>query len=432
MKSSVKKNRAGYVFLGLSDICGYYSQLEHGLIKLGIPCVLVNAFPSIAYERNTRPPWPGRVVEAVARMRIAANRGTMRRYFYTVIQAFCMGYLFIWSLSNCGVYVFAGGISFLPPYDLWLLKRLGKRIIIVFHGSDARPPYVNGATVCETTEEVAQCIAEAARMKKRLRTIEKYADIIVNHVLSSHFHERPIVGWLNIGIPCDISRFTFSPKVNQDSCVIVHAPTRPGPKGTAYIEAAIENLRRKGHQITFIKLTGRTNKEILDAISTCDFVVDELFSDTTMASFAAEAAAFGKPAIVGLYGYEELKRWTEPALLPPAMVCDASEIQRAIEALIVDKDLRLSIGAQARRFIEQQWHSSLVAERFRRLCEGTVPESWYFDPSKVRYLHGWGVSDKQTRARVAAVLNMGGPSALQLQDKPVLEQDFIKFAGSFG
>lgn len=416
------------VFLGLCDICGYYSQLEQGLLKLGIRCTLVNAFPSLGYARHTRPQWPGRIVEAVAQKRVAAARGTIRRQVFTILQAFWMAWLFVWSLVTCRVYVFAGGTSFFPPYDLWLLKRLGKRIVVVFHGSDARPPYVNGAVQCGTPGEVAQCIAEAARTKQRLRTIEQHADVIVNHVLSSHFHERRIVGWLNIGIPYDVSRLAPSPAATATGCVVVHAPTRPGPKGSARIETAIENLRRKGHDITFVKLVGRTNAEVLDALRDCDFVVDELFSDITMATFATEAAAFGKPAIVGLYGYDELKRWTAPALLPPAMICDADRVETAIETLVVDVGLRQSMGAQARRFVEQQWDSTRVAERFRRLCDGSTPESWYFDPGAVVYLHGWGLSDAEARTRVAAVVEAGGISALQLQDKPEVERAFADFA----
>lgn len=417
------------VLLGLCDICGYYSQLEVGLQRIGVPCTLVNAFPSRAYERHTRPAlWPGRVVEAIAERRNRAPRGSLWRAVLTAWQAIWMAVLLAWSLPFCQTYVFAGGTSFIPPVDLWLLRRLGKRIVIVFHGSDARAPYVNGSVDCQAPAEVAACIAESARMKNRIRVIERHADVIVNHVLSSHFHERSIVAWLNIGIPADLSRCSPTDGTTDGECVIVHAPTRPGPKGTPLIEAAIDRLRLKGHRIRFVKLVGKTNAEVLDAIRGCDFVVDELFSDLTMASFATEAAGFGKPAIVGLHGLDLLERRTQPDLLPPAVLCEAEHVETAIESLIVNPARRERAGRAARQFVETHWSATQVAERFRQLCDGTVPESWYFTPGDVPYVYGWGLSDAQAQARVAAVIAAGGVAALQLQDKPGVERAFVDFA----
>lgn len=427
-RESASRGSRKLVFLGLCDICGYYSQMERGLLELGVPCTLVNAFPSIPYFRSTRPAWIGRVVESIARARIAAARGSLRRRLLTVAQGFWMAGLLFWSLFTCRAYVFAGGTSFFPPYDLWVLKRLGKRVIVVNHGSLSRPPYLDGGVPCGTPREVAQCIKAARDTKRRVLAIDRCADVVISHVMSPHFHERRFVRWLNVGIPCDLSRFELSPRKAGGGCVIVHAPTNPGPKGTAYIEAAIESLRRKGHEITFVKLTNRTNAEVLDAIRQCDFVVDELFSDMTMASFATEAAAFGKPAVVGLCGYELLEKWTDSALLPPAVICRHDTVEAAIETLILDETLRRSLGERARRFLEEQWNCTLVAERLRTLVDGPIPESWYADPSTMVYLHGWGLTEGQARARVAAVLEAGGVSALQLHDKPVVEKAFLQFA----
>jgi glycosyltransferase involved in cell wall biosynthesis len=416
------------IFLGLCDICGYYSELERGFLQRGIPCTLVNAYPDRSYARSTRPGWIGRIVEALAVRRVAAERGSVSRKIYTVVQAVAMYWLMVWSLFTCRVYVFAGGTSFFPPYDLWVLRAFGKRVILIFHGSDARPPYINGAVPCESPADVDSCIAEAARMKQRLKRIEPHVDVIVNHVLSSQFHERPIVKWLEIGIPMTMSR-PAAKRDRGDTCMIVHAPTRPGPKGSSLIEAAIVNLQRRGYAIDFVKLVGRPPSEVLERLYECDFVVDELFSDTTMASFAAEAASFGKAAIVGLHGYDVLSSQTAAALLPPAVVCRAADVESAIETLLLDRDLRERLGSEARQFLERQWNSAAVAERFMQLIDDRIPGSWYFDPRSVHYVQGWGLSDAQASARVRAVIDRGGLSALQLDDKPELRQAFLDLAG---
>src|SRR3990170_1211052 len=60
----------------------------------------------------------------------------------------------------------------------------------------------------------------------------------------------------------------------------------------------IKKMQLKGHSIELIEIIRKTNAEVLDELSRCDFIIDELYSDAAMAGFATEAAFFGKPAIV--------------------------------------------------------------------------------------------------------------------------------------
>ena len=416
------------IFLGLSDICGYYSGLEEGFEGIGQRCLFVNAYPSIEYRRESRGPLLARLVENAATRRVRHERGSMARFCYTVIQSVLMAPLFIYLLMTCKAFIFGGGVSFWTPYDLWVLRFFRKRIVLVFHGTDTRPPFISGAFVGPGVD-VERIRIETARTKRRLRRLERCADVLVNHALTAHLHEKPVVGWLHIGIPRRLDETAAPPAVSGE-CHVVHAPTRPGPKGSALIEAALERLKARGLRITYVKLVGRTNAEVLDAIRRCDFVVDELFSDTTMATFALEAASFGRPAVVGTYGLDELSRVTPADRLPPAVTCTAETVEAAIERLITDPAAAEAAGRAARDFVRSNWEPALVAQRFVRLCAGEVPGEWLFDPATLRYLHGWGLSDDQARASVGALLRHAGPSALQLDDKPALRDAFVAFAGS--
>lgn len=412
------------VFVGLSDICGYYSKLQEGFHEIGQPCLFVNAFPSIEYRRRYSAPLVGRMVERVANLRVRYPRGSVARLFFTALQSVLMLPLFIHALFACQAFIFGGGVTFWAPYDLWLLRLFRKRVILVFHGTDTRPPYINGAIVAPDVS-VDRVLSETRRTKRRLRALERYATVMVNHTLTAHFHERPIVAWLHIGIPYTVAD---AMPATGTGTHIVHAPTRPGPKGSALVEAALARLQSRGHDITYVKLVGRTNAEVLAALRQCHFVVDELFSDTTMATFALEAASFGKPAVVGTYGLDELKRVTPAELVPPAAVCTGETVEEVIERLISDPASAVALGAEARAFVQRTWAPALVAARFARLCRGDVPQEWLFDPGSLRYFHGWGLSDAQARASVAAVLERGGPSALELDDKPAMRDAFVAFA----
>lgn len=418
------------MFLGLGDICGYYSQLEAGLKAIGVPCQLVNAYPDRVYQRQHRPGLIGRVVEWIAQRRNASPRGSVLRTWWTAVQAAALVVLFISLLPRHDVFVFSGGTTFFARHDLRLLRWLRKRVIVVYHGTDARPAYLNAAFVGTAGEfDVDGCVRATAQIKLALREVEAFADAIINHSLTAHFHERKVVNWLHVGIPSACRPRPDPPTSHHaKQVVIVHAPTRPEPKGSPQIETAIESLRRKGHSIEFIKLVGRPNSEVLAALARCDFVVDELFSDMTMASFAAEAASFGKPAIVGLYGIAQLHEYAPAELIPPALVCHPEEVEPAIEKLIRDVPFRLALGAQAYEFVSTQWSPNRVAERFVQIASNELPADAFFDPASLGYLYGWGLTRRRVREVVTQIVNRHGIVALQLADKPRLESAFAEMA----
>jgi hypothetical protein len=422
------------VFIGLSDICGYYTQLERGLQEVGVRCTFVNAYPSQDYGRTSKPGRVGQLVEWLARRRITAPRGSLTRQFWSALEVGSLVLLLAQALVTFDVFIFSGGITFLFLRDLWLLKLLRKKVIVVFHGSDSRPPYLNAASVGTAGPiDVDNCVQETHAIKGKLRTIERYAAAIVNHSMSSHLHERRVVNWLHIGIPYDAGVGAAARTSAPDGAVvIVHAPTRPGPKGSALIERAIASLQQKGHRIRFVTLTGRPHAEVLQALSECDFVVDELFSDTTMASFAAEAASFGKPVIVGMQGFDHLRRYNNPEVIPPALVCRAEEVESAIEKLVVEAEYRVELGRQARRFLEEHWDTKLVAARFLRMASGDIPAEWWFDPNTLEYLNGWGLTESRARLVIRTIVDERGPRALEVEDKPALQQALLDFATSDG
>ena len=67
------------------------------------------------------------------------------------------------------------------------------------------------------------------------------------------------------------------------------------------------------------------------------FEIDQVYCDTPMAGFATEAAWFGKPAVVGGYGFDYLKTYVPEGMWPPSKTCHPDKIENAIESLIVNK-----------------------------------------------------------------------------------------------
>jgi hypothetical protein len=208
---------------------------------------------------------------------------------------------------------------------------------------------------------------------------------------------------------------------------ILHAPSHEG-KGTDRIRNAIASLEHKGRRIEYVEIINRPNAEVLLELRRCDFVVDELYSDTIMARFAAEAAFFSKPAIVGGYAEEYDFGTITTDEMPPVHRCLPEDIETAIEKLICDVPYRLALGESAKEFLDRQWSPRVVAARFLRLISNDIPDDWLYEPRNIRYLHGWGLTDEQARTLVRRYIEAGGTSALQLDDKPRLVERFRGFS----
>jgi glycosyltransferase involved in cell wall biosynthesis len=320
-------------------------------------------------------------------------------------------------------------------FELWLLKRLGRKIVFVYTGSDSRPPYMDGGWFPGGVEDdlpsPATLLSTARRCKRKLRLHERYADYLVNSPATAHFHERPYINWFALGIPKALPicpRIDPQPAGRPGPVRVLHGPSNPLVKGTAEILDVLDRLRHKGHSIELVKIQGMPNEVVLQELARCDFIVDQLYADTPLAAFSTEAAFFGKPAVVGGYFAEAIEQCLEPADIPPSLFVVPDDLEMAIERLVVDSAFRLQLGEQARQFVLSRWSLTAVAGRYLQLLRDDIPNQWWCDPAEVRYLSGCGLPKGRSRRLVALLIDHFGASALQVQDKPELESALVEFA----
>ena len=151
----------------------------------------------------------------------------------------------IWAAARCETFIFGFGSTFFFYLELPLLKLLRRRVVYIFHGSDSRPPYLDGAmTSPDAWEDPGALVRATRRMKRRVRKIDRWADVVVDNPLSSHFHERPVVSFLAIGIPRVLPPGT--PRGHRNVVRAVHSPSHRGAKGSDAIRATIERLQERG------------------------------------------------------------------------------------------------------------------------------------------------------------------------------------------
>lgn len=423
----MKKTR---IFLGLLEIAGYYTNLKAAFKDCGVECTFIDISDhSYKYGGNDTPSvlvsW-----KTWANKKASLNENVLLKNFYFLISHTLSFPLLLWALNRFDVFIFSYGKSFLlKNLDLPILKLFNKKIIFVFFGSDSRPPYIEQFIKSEDKSAILQCIKNTARKKSKIQTIEKYADFTINHPPSSHFHEKKFIQWLFIGIPKKYSLPYNNGSIREDSKIrILHAPSNLAVKGTKKIRESIISLQKKGYLIDYIEITGKSHSTVIDELNKCDFVVDQLYSDTPLAAFATEAAWLGKPSVVGGYYANCILSDVPEDMVPPSLYCHPDKIQDSIEKMIVDKSFRNDLGKKAMEFVKKNWSPEEVAERYLRLIKGDVPVEWYYDPNNIQYLQGGGVPEQCVKNNIKAIIEYNGVKSLQLSDKPELERKFKEFA----
>jgi glycosyltransferase involved in cell wall biosynthesis len=427
------------IFIGLFETAGFFSRLKKGFDKIGVESFLFNYTHKFSYQNASEVRY-GFFEKASCyfdnkRANTSVNNITLKILYIFLRSLFGIP-VFIKAIVKFDVFIFSFGTSFFPyNLELPIYRLLGKKTFFVFTGSDHRPPYINGVfTNNSENYDIRKIRRITASKKRQIKRIEKYSNLTIGHHLSAQFHEKPFIPILLLGIPVEISheyQYDFiKDDVSNKPVRIVHAPSNPMIKGTETIRNAIKNLKDKGYKIDYQELINKTNKEVLDILQNCDFVVDELYSDTRMAGLAAEAAMFSKPVIV--CGYASDHYYNDTKLgdnfpTPPVKYCDPLQVENTIKEFIINPDLRTAIGIKARAFIDKNWQAQTVAEKFMKILSGNISEEWFYEPSDLTYIYGMGAPLEHTKKIVRELIFKYGISSLKLEDKPQMEQAFLEF-----
>ena len=422
------------IFIGLKEVAGYYANLKKGFDKLGVESAFLN-LKGHKFQYGTQN--SDKLVDFINRISQRLNPVVQRNIFLIIawqtIQKYIGFFLFFWALPKFDVFIFGASTSFFFHLEFPLLKLFNKTIITVFHGSDSRPPYLNGFIIKNNNKTTILLWRWLTKIRKvSMKLIDRYADHIIDIHPQAHFHSRPFVSSLIIGLPYDfegVDNQSVELKKEKSVCIL-HAPSQPGPKGTKEIGQAIKLLQEKGYEIDFVEITGLPNSEVIRKIKQCDFVVDQLYSDTPMPGFPTEAAFLGKPAVVGGYYADNVHKDLPADKIPPSLFCHPDDIGKAIEKMITDTEFRLELGMQAKAFVSNNWTPEKVAKRYLMLIADDYPKEWLYNPDDITYLHGCGLSEQRAKHLIKTFINKGGIEALCVSDKPMLERKLVDFSSS--
>lgn len=408
------------VFLGPIEIAGYFARLRIGLEAVGVRSMYVDlAEHPFLYVESP----PANRITRLARLSARRGHAGPRpvRAYWKFVSVAARTVILLRALLSCDTFVFGAAHTLLGRRELPLLRLLGKRIVVIFFGSEIRPSYLDGIEAGSgATPSPSTLVAATRRKRSRVRGLERYADAIVSHGPMSHLLARPFVSWLEIGIPTTPDDAGGEARAVSGPVRVLHAPSDTGAKGTAEIRATVTSLIDEGLPIEYLELRKLPNAEVRAALSGADIVVDQLYSDTPMAVLASEAAAAGRPAIVGSLDWVGALDRVSHEATPPTVRCSPEELEPVLRRLVASAAEREKLGRHAREFVTDRWNPEAVARRFLAVCDGTAPVEWMRSPADIEYVSGAGLSRARLASVLAAIASEPGEDPFCVGDKPQL------------
>jgi hypothetical protein len=189
------------------------------------------------------------------------------------------------------------GHSFLPyQLDAPWLRRMGKRVVIEFLGSDVRMPSVEARRNPHYVRIEMENDARAIRLLRLWSKVTGGHVIVGDHsldtVLAPHFPHIHVVGQRVDMRPLA----PMPPDPSARSMRVVHSPTHLAAKGTEFVRRATAELAAGGAPIDYVEVHDLSHHEALEIYRSADLIVDQLCAGS-YGVFAAEAMSLAKPVV---------------------------------------------------------------------------------------------------------------------------------------
>jgi glycosyltransferase involved in cell wall biosynthesis len=235
--------------------------------------------------------------------------------------------------------------------ELAWLKRRGKTIFVSYQGCDVRP---KAACPCRRPH----CYAEDRYRNPAAQRVLRLADRVfyLNPDLRHWLPGATFTPYASV----DARRIDPVPEIQRDEVVVVHAPTDVDVKGTRYVIAAVEALKAEGLPVRIDLVEGVTHDEVLRRIEAGHVLVDQLLLGW-YGAVAVEAMAVGRPVLCYV-------REDDPADNPfgaelPIVRTSPETLGADLRRLVTDRELRVGLGSEGRRFASTHHDPRRIAER---------------------------------------------------------------------
>lgn len=261
------------------------------------------------------------------------------------------------------IFHFHFGYSFLPSgLDLWILKKLGKKVVMEYWGSDVIQTDIALRYTNWTKKDLAKIYPKAndeAKRRKLARISRWVNKTIVGDYSLLPYSPKSLV----VRQAIDLENLPYIGSKNQKTVTIIHAPSNRAIKGTKYIIEAIERLKKEKYPIKFILVEKKPRKEALEIYKKADIVIDAVLQGA-YGILAIECMALGKPVLC--YINEIFKKYYKNL---PIVNSNPTNLYDNLVRLIKNPSLRERLGIESRKYVEKNHDSLKIANQFIKLYE---------------------------------------------------------------
>lgn len=262
------------------------------------------------------------------------------------------------------VFHFYRAQSFLGEFrDLLLLRRLNKKIIMHFFGSEVRRHDIARKYQYHYADDLGFNDAKEAEKSKRVEKIRMYADalIVPDYEVLEYVSGAEVV-------PLTYDADTISKIKTKTSTgnkiKILHAPSNRIIKGTDKIIEVVSRIKRdffKKYDIDFKLIENVNHDQALDNYAEADIIIDQLRLGM-YATLSIESMALGKPVVC--YIRDDVAK-----NYPDCPVVNASfdNLYEKLKMLIEDKNKRFELGKKGIEYAKKHHHPTVIAKQFIKI-----------------------------------------------------------------
>lgn len=427
------KRRNRRIFLGVQEIAGMMERINNAFHEIGIEsdfyCMNRYGFAPDKVEKENKPILKKYQIHFD---KIVQATKEYKKNWWFFLQMWDILHIFFHVLFRYDefIFIFGHGMFFYNKYlckieelEYFILKLFHKKMIMWLCGSDSRAPYCD-VYLYSCPNQIGRVYRATQKRSRRIRMLEKYMTLI-DYSPSSHFHTKPYLIYNCIGVPVDYKEKVYVNKNTNSKITILHAPSDQKVKGTEIIRNILKEIKEEGYEFEYIEVSGLPHNIVLEKMAMSDIIIDQLFSDTPMAGFAAEASINGIPVIVGGY-YAEIYKKILPQPIAPTIYCKPDEMKEKIIYLLEHDEERKRIGREEKAYIENYCLATVVANKFLKIFDHSYPGEWVMDPADNDFIWGGGVNKKLVTETVVELIDNYGSKSLCLDENSILYKKYMQ------
>jgi glycosyltransferase involved in cell wall biosynthesis len=306
---------------------------------------------------------------------IRATEPVVEQGFYWLVLA--------WALLSYDVFFFYNDRGILPPVEftgrlhigirrdeMALIRRAEKLLYTLPYGADYRRRDRAMADArfnfCMDCPDIGKfCFCNDDVWPIVFENIAAYATAMLGTGLAA----REIPGSRRLDfvvVDTDTIKPNYTPWEPGRNIRLLHVPNHMHFKGSRYLKEAVERLSAEA-PIELNTSSGISNTEVLQLMSQCDLVVDQLIGGH-FGLTALEAMAVGKPVIVYIADMSTVVAPEEC----PFINANPDTIDLVLRDIMADPSKLLAIGQRSRAYVERHYSVSALATRLRHLYRDTA------------------------------------------------------------